>query len=46
HSETIYWYYEFGLALTIRLNELLENGQKRVQKRLNDKFIDISISHL
>ncbi|CAG8612746.1 7826_t:CDS:2, partial [Acaulospora morrowiae] len=28
-SETIYWYYEFGLALTIRINELVENGQKR-----------------
>jgi len=28
-SETIYWYYEFGLAITIRLNELIENGQKK-----------------
>ncbi|RHZ72515.1 hypothetical protein Glove_242g97 [Diversispora epigaea] len=36
-SETIYWYYEFGLALTIRLNELIENGQKRVRKKLNDE---------
>ena len=25
-SETIYWYYEFGLTITIRLNELIENG--------------------
>src|SRR3954471_15786151 len=34
-SNAIYCYYEFGLALTLRLNELIEKGQKRVQHALN-----------
>ena len=29
-SNAIYCYYEFGLALTLRLNELIGKGQKRV----------------
>src|SRR4051794_36435470 len=31
----IYCYYEFGLALTLRLNELIGKGQKKAQHALN-----------
>jgi hypothetical protein len=34
-SNAIYCYYEFGLALTLRLNELIGKGQKRAQHALN-----------
>ena len=34
-SNAIYCYYEFGLALTLRLNELIGKGKKRAQHTLN-----------
>ncbi|CAG8545123.1 11841_t:CDS:1 [Ambispora gerdemannii] len=34
-SNTIYCYYEFGLALTLHLNELIGKWQKRAQYILN-----------
>ena len=34
-SNAIYCYYEFGLAVTLRLNELIGKGQKRAQHALN-----------
>ncbi|RIA99397.1 hypothetical protein C1645_730852 [Glomus cerebriforme] len=34
-SHTIYSYYEFGLELTIRLNEYIEKGQKKPRNKLN-----------
>jgi hypothetical protein len=34
-SHAIYCYYEFGLAVIIRLNELIEQGQKRARHKLN-----------
>ncbi|CAG8583273.1 13599_t:CDS:2 [Funneliformis mosseae] len=34
-SNSIYCYYEFGLALTLCLNELIGKGQKRAQHALN-----------
>ncbi|CAG8656964.1 955_t:CDS:2 [Funneliformis caledonium] len=34
-SNAIYCYYEFGLALTLRLNELIGKEQKRAQHALN-----------
>ncbi|GBB83675.1 hypothetical protein RclHR1_10370012 [Rhizophagus clarus] len=34
-SYAIYCYYEFGLAVINRLNELLEQGQKRARHKLN-----------
>ncbi|CAG8683566.1 2897_t:CDS:2 [Funneliformis mosseae] len=37
-SNIIYCYYEFGLTLTLRLNELIGKGQKRVQHTLNMKI--------
>ncbi|CAI2193769.1 8782_t:CDS:2 [Funneliformis geosporum] len=36
-SQIIYCYYEFGLALTIRLNELIKKWQKKMRKKLNDE---------
>ena len=39
NSETIYWYYEFGLAITVRLNELIGNGQKKVRETLNNEVL-------
>jgi hypothetical protein len=36
-SYAIYCYYEFGLAVINRLNELIEQGQKRAQNKLNTK---------
>ena len=38
-SETIYWYYEFGLAITIYLNELIGNEQKRARETLNNEVL-------
>jgi len=37
--KTIYWYYEFGLAITIHLNELIENGQKKMREMLNNEVL-------
>jgi hypothetical protein len=34
-SYAIYCYYEFGLAVINRLNELIEKGQKRARNKLN-----------
>ena len=34
-SYAIYCYYEFGLAVINRLNELIEQGQKRARNKLN-----------
>ena len=34
-SHTIYSYYEFGLVLTIHLNEYIEKGQKKPRNKLN-----------
>ena len=34
-SYAIYCYYEFGLAVINRLNELIEQGQKRARHKLN-----------
>ena len=34
-SNAIYCYYEFGLAVINRLNELIEKGQKRARNKLN-----------
>ena len=36
-SNAIYCYYEFDLALILRLNELIRKGQKRTQYTLNMK---------
>ncbi|CAG8612748.1 8985_t:CDS:2 [Funneliformis caledonium] len=36
-SNVIYCYYKFDLILTVRFNELIEKGQKRVQHTLNMK---------
>ncbi|CAG8708198.1 8905_t:CDS:2, partial [Funneliformis caledonium] len=36
-SYAIYCYYEFGLAVINRLNELIEQGQKRARNKLNTK---------
>ena len=34
-SYAIYCYYKFGLAVINRLNELIEQGQKRARNKLN-----------
>ena len=37
-SYAIYCYYEFGLAVINRLNELIEQGQKRARNKLNTEI--------
>ncbi|RHZ69852.1 hypothetical protein Glove_277g10 [Diversispora epigaea] len=37
-SQNIYCYFEFGKAIVIRLNELLEKGQKKPREKLNQEI--------
>ncbi|CAG8522049.1 11817_t:CDS:2 [Ambispora leptoticha] len=36
-SQSIYCFFEFGKAIVIRLNELLEKGQKKPREKLNQE---------